>query len=180
MVFVASLGLGLAVGCGDDGGAESGTGAGSSEGSSSGSGPTSTSTMTMTPTVSGTADTTEGMTATEDTTMGMMTMGESTEGMTSTTGDTEGSVCEGLGRDQCMATDGCMAIAGSPIMMMDGGACLGPVEYIECQMAIGCGDAITYACAGDDAPLYEFPDTCTPASWIDCGKPPGVVLEPCP
>ncbi|MCA9655961.1 MAG: hypothetical protein H6712_15180 [Myxococcales bacterium] len=53
-------------------------------------------------------------------------------------------------------------------------------EHIECQPATGCDDALTYACAGDDAPMYELPDSCIPTAWLDCGPPPPIEILPCP
>lgn len=93
--------------------------------------------------------------------------------------DTDALECYGLDEPACLATPKCMAIGGMPILMPDGGACLGPREFLACQLATGCGDAITYACAGLDAPLYQFLDTCVPEGWIDCGTPPPVELLPC-
>lgn len=100
-------------------------------------------------------------------------------GSTTNTGETEGVECSGLGPRECDANAACMPIAGAPILMPDGGACLGPREFIECQPATGCGDAITFACPGLDAPQYQFNDTCTPTGWIDCGPPPKGKIPPC-
>jgi hypothetical protein len=72
----------------------------------------------------------------------------------------------------------CMPIGGRPIEMPGDGACLGAREFIECQDAAGCLEVITYACAGDDATIYEFGDSCVPEGWIDCPPPP-IELLPC-
>jgi hypothetical protein len=174
-ILFPALALGLALvltGCGDDG---------STGDSTAGMGSTGTTTMS-----SGSSDGSTGETATSAVTGSMDSTGPGTTSaattgdMTSDTGvDTDSLECFGLDARACMANGLCMPIVGAPILMPDGGACLGPREFLECQPAIGCGDAITYACAGLDAPQYQFLDTCIPEAWIDCGEPPAGELPPC-
>ncbi|MEX1363404.1 MAG: hypothetical protein AB1Z98_09780 [Nannocystaceae bacterium] len=173
-VACAALCCSLLGGCGDDGGA--GDTSQATAGSSTGATGSTTSADTD-PTSAGTLDGGSTTTAPTDPTAG--TTEAETEGGSTTETETGGSVCDGLDAEQCLANMECMPISGRPIVDEGAGACLAEREYIECQPATGCGDAITYACEGDDAPLYEFPDTCTPVGWVDCGEPPPD-LEPCP
>lgn len=159
-------------GCGDDGSTDESTvGMGSSGTTTAGSVSSGDSTSdSATSVASGSMDST-GPSATSSTSMGDTTW--------ATGVDTDALECYGLDEAACLANPQCMAIVGTPILFPDGGACLGPREFLECRLATGCGDAITYACAGLDAPLYQFLDTCIPESWIDCGAPPPVELLPC-
>lgn len=172
VTLAVSVSLGVLVGCGDDDSAETGSMSSTgvdSEGTAST--PTGASPMTLGDSTAATSmgsDPTAG--PTPDTTQG--------EG-TSTSGETAGAQCDGLDRKECTTTEGCMPIAGTPILMMGDGVCLGGPEFIECQPTTGCGGAITYACAGDDAMNYEFMNTCIPLGWVSCGNPPGP-LRPCP
>jgi len=96
-----------------------------------------------------------------------------------TEAETDGTECLGLDRAMCLENPLCMAIAGAEIMTMGEGACLGEREFIDCQPATGCAEVITYACEGDDAPLYEFPNSCIPLGWSECGPPPPIDLPSC-
>lgn len=178
IVCIAALGL-TAPACGDDGGttdtnADTGTATSASSTTASTVSDTDPEPTTSVGTMGATSAGTSSMETTTDTTAG------ATEDSTGTAGETEGSVCAGLEADACEANMDCMTIAGRPILMMGDGACLGPREFIECQPATGCGDAITYACRGDDGPMWEFLDTCIPTTWFECGPPPPIDLMPCP
>lgn len=177
-INLPGLGLGLAVvllaGCGDDGSpGESTMGMGSTGATTTSAGSSVGSTNeSATSVATGSMDSTGPGTGTTSPT----TMGDTTP---DTSFDTDSLECYGRDARGCMANGLCMPIVGAPILMPDGGVCLGPREFIECQPAIGCGDAITYACAGLDAPQYQFLDTCIPDAWIDCGPPPVGELPPC-
>lgn len=163
-------------GCGDDGSAEDST-----------VGMSATDSTTASSSTSATGSTGDSATSVASGTMG--STGPDTTATTAPTSmgdttwatgvDTDALECFGLDEDACSSNPQCMAIVGTPILFPDGGACLGPSEFLDCRLATGCGDAITYACAGLDAPLYQFLDTCIPEGWSDCGAPPPVELLPC-
>lgn len=170
--------------CGDDSGTSGGEESSSSggvatgdSGATSAPGSSSGGNVTMTGGGSGgsgdTAGTTDPTGATGDDTAG------TTQGDSTSEGETESVVCADLGMEACMTTEGCMGIGGRELRMTDTGACWGPREFVECQMAMGCGDAITYACPPDDKTLWEFSDTCTPEGWVACGPPPPIEIPPC-
>ncbi len=191
VVFWAWMGTAglLLTGCpGDDGNGDEGaasSGSTSMASTSATDNPTGGSNNTMTASGEGSGGSTMGSadaTATqgsESATQGSES--ESASGDTTTAGETEGGVCDGLGAMECMSTEGCMPIVGSPIDAsgVGGTPCLDEREFIECQPAIGCGDAITYACEGDDAQMYQFLDTCIPVGWVECGPRPPGELPPC-
>lgn len=162
------------LGCGDDGTGDSTEGMGSTgsttAGSASSTGPTSESTTSVA---------TSSMDSTGPATSSTTSPTSTDDSTSATSVDTDALECFGLDARSCMANPQCMPIVGTPILMPDGGACLGPREFLDCQLATGCGDAITYACAGLDAPLYQFLDTCIPEGWIDCGPPPAGEIPPC-
>ncbi|MEM7151997.1 MAG: hypothetical protein AAF799_04100 [Myxococcota bacterium] len=186
--FLCSSLIGLTMaGCGDDSGTTS-TSSSADSGSTTAVADSGTDTVQetesgSTPATSDSGET-EGeteatTTATTDATTAGETDGE-TEGDTEaeTEGDTEGVACAELDAMACMDATECMPIAGRPIMVPDTGACLGEPEFIECQLATGCGDAITYACEGPETTIYEFLDTCIPMGWENCKIPP-IELGPC-
>lgn len=166
------------VACGDDGASEGG------------GDDAAASTSTTSPGTDSAATTSGGSTAPDPTVASASASGDTTSGTTTATtsgadsssggSDTGAVVCEGLDADACMAEMVCMSIGGRPIVIDRDGACLGPREFIECQPAIGCDDVLSYACEGDDAPMYQFPDACLPATWVDCGMAPPGELMPCP
>ncbi len=192
MIVLACVGLWLP-GCGDDSGSSE-TGASSSEGSATMGATDSNPTATATDSASASATDSASASATESgtgadsgtTSEGSATMGategategDTTEGATSEASTSEGVTCEGLDREACNDNEMCMPIGGRPIVMMGDGVCIGEPEYLECQDAIGCGDAITYGCENKEATIYEFIDTCIPEGWMECPPPP-IDLMPC-
>lgn len=113
-------------------------------------------------------------------TTGPMTTGETT-GVGSTGEMTGGSTgvppegCANLGPQQCMMTDGCMAIVGQKINVQK--MCLQKPTFLECADAAGCGDALTIGCPMGTTELWQFPDTCLPSDYEPCE---GMVVEkPC-
>lgn len=187
VLLLASSLVGLTMtGCGDDSGTTGTTSADSGSTTAVADSGADTVQETESGSTPATSDTgaTEGDTeattaATTDATTAGETDGE-TEGETDaeTEGDTEGVACAGLDAMACMDAAECMPIAGRPIMVPDTGACLGEPEFIECQPAMGCGDAISYACEGPKTTIYEFLDTCIPMGWDFCEIPP-IELGPC-
>ncbi len=179
-VSVGVIGL-AAIGCGDDG-------PGDEAGLSGPAGTTTTNDSDSTTEASGDTinppppppPTTDGN-DTEASTSTMTSSADTTDGQTgdSTAADTDSAACADLGMRACMASEQCMTIGGAEIQMTNNGACLGEREFLDCQPLTGCGDAITYACEGPDAPMYQFIDTCIPDGWVECGPPPPVDLLPC-
>lgn len=92
--------------------------------------------------------------------------------------------CVGLPRKECTEEAGCRPISCRPFVMSDGGItqwCIGEPEYLGCQAAdIGCDDARTIACVGDDAPTYVCPDTCIPDGGMECEAPVDGDVPECP
>jgi hypothetical protein len=92
--------------------------------------------------------------------------------------------CVGLSRKECTEEAGCRRITCRPYTMTDGGQvqwCLGEAEYLGCQAAdIGCDDARTVACIGDDAPTYVCPDSCIPPEAMECEPPVDGQIPECP
>ncbi len=172
-LFLFSCTLAFAACTGDDGGGETTEAMGSSGATTSGvtssTGPTS---ETATSVVTGSMDATGPAETSAETTA-------ADTGSTTNAVDTDSLGCYGLGPRECMADALCMPIVGAPIVDSDGGRCLGEREFIECQPAAACGEAITFACPGLDGPQYQFGDTCTPEGWVDCGPPPDGDVPPC-
>lgn len=92
--------------------------------------------------------------------------------------------CVGLSREECNTDPACRPIACRPFTPTEGGQvmfCIGEPEYLGCQSAdIGCDDARTVACIGDDAPVYVCPDTCIPPEAIECEPPVRGDVPQCP
>ena len=164
--------------CGDDGSSEGG-----GDDSAASTSTTSPATDTGPATSAGTTDpdpTLASASASGDTTSTGGGMTSTTSGADSSGGTETGTVdCASLDETACMDEPACMAIGGQPIVSGAEGSCLDPSEYFECQPVMACGEALTYACQGDDAPLYQFPTTCIPSTFMDCGPPPPVDLRPC-
>lgn len=183
LIAALAMSLGSLAGCGDDGTSETGNSesgettsqTGSTTAPSTETDPTTGATSAMTSdSTAGSEEGTATTAMTSDTTAGT----EEGTATTMTSDTTAGGACVGLDEAECNADAGCMPINGAPIEMTGNGGCLQPLEFIECQVAIGCGDAITYACEGDDAPPFEFLDTCIPDGWFECPAPGGP-LPPC-
>ncbi len=165
--------------CGDDGSSE-----GSGDGSAASTSTTSPGTDTGPATSASSTDpdpTIASASASGDTTSTGGGSTSTTSGVDSSSGGSEsGAVdCSVLDETACMDEPACMPIAGQPIVSGAEGSCLDAREFLECQPMMACGEALTYACAGDDAPLYQFPTTCIPSTFMDCGPPPPVDLPPC-
>ena len=86
-------------------------------------------------------------------------------------------VCAMLGPQQCMSNPLCLAILGGKVNVAK--MCAGKPMFLGCVEAMGCGDAITYACDPEVNPPepFVFNDTCIPEGWTQCESPE--VMGPC-
>ncbi len=163
----------LASACGTPDGGDDGNDGSSSNGST-------TAVSTTSEDASASASSTTSASASAGSTAGTSSATDATDSADGTTSDDTGSpACDALGERACMANDQCMSITGAEILMSSGGVCIEEPEFVECQPLVDCGAAVTYACPGDDAPMWEFPSTCIPTLWFECGPPPPGEIPPC-
>ncbi len=116
--------------------------------------------------------TTEGS-ETSDGSSTLETLGSSTE--ISSSGGVD--VCGMLNAQACMVNPACLAIMGAKVNAEK--MCSAKPSFLGCVEAMGCGDAITYACDPEVDPPepFVFQDTCIPVGWENCESPE--VKGPC-
>ena len=90
------------------------------------------------------------------------------------TGDGDGdpgSCADINSEDACDANPDCQSVLGSPLVQgnPNSPACLDPLQFLGCIPQQGCGDALTWFCAGDETFLVI--DTCGPPNAEMCQPP---------
>ena len=93
-----------------------------------------------------------------------------------------GNDCAGLGLEACTAAEACNPIMGGQLQPQgDAAWCTLAPTYLGCSSELGCGDAISFACADGEDGVFQTNDTCLPdEGWSACDPPNNQgFYEPC-